>query len=68
MWLKNKMAEKDTLDAVNAEVCYNVLIDLKKRKDILGAMYYQTKLSLNRERKEKQYITVDIELPEGWEE
>ena len=39
-WLKSKMAEKDTLDAINAELCYNVIIDLKKRKEAIGAMYH----------------------------
>ena len=38
-WLKSKMAEKDTLDAVNAEVCYNVIIDLQKKKKVIGALY-----------------------------
>lgn len=46
-WLKSKMAERDTLDAINAEVCYNVLIDLKKRKDIIGAKYHQTVVQRN---------------------
>ena len=78
MWLKNKMAEKDTLDAVNAEVCYNVLIDLKKQKDILGAIYYQTKISFNRKKdgahlyysqaNPPKYTVVDVDLPEEWKE
>ena len=43
-WLKSKMAEKDTLDAVNAEVCYNVLMDLKKRKEVIEALYHIEKV------------------------
>ena len=50
IWLKSKMADKDSLDAVNAEICYNVLMDLKKRKDILGAIYRLVKINNERER------------------
>ena len=42
-WLKSKMAEWDTLDAINAEVCYNVIMDLKERKKAIGALYHLTK-------------------------
>lgn len=44
-WLKSKMAEKDTLDAVNAEVCYNVILDLKQKKTVLGAIYHQNRVA-----------------------
>lgn len=40
-WLRSKMAEKDTLDAINAEVCYNVIMDLQRQKDRIGALYSQ---------------------------
>lgn len=43
-WLKSKMAEKDTLDAINAEICYNVILDLKQKKNQIGAIYHQTKV------------------------
>ena len=43
-WLKSKMAEKDTLDAINAEVAYNVILDLKERKQAIGALYHMTKV------------------------
>lgn len=36
-WLRSKMAEGDTLDAINAEVCLNVINDLKRQRDNLGA-------------------------------
>lgn len=51
-WLRNKMAEKDTLDAVNAELCYNVLMDLRKKKEDIGAMYHRTKVELDNAREE----------------
>ena len=41
-WLKSKMAERDTLDAINAELCYNVIMDLKNKKKAIGALYHQT--------------------------
>lgn len=42
-WLRSKMAEKDTLDAINAEVCLNVIMDLERRRKAIGAMYHETK-------------------------
>ena len=45
IWLKSKMAEGDTLDAINAEVCYNVICDLRKKRKELGALYHQAKLN-----------------------
>lgn len=41
-WLRSKMAEGDTLDAINAEVCYNVICDLKEKRKVIGALYHQT--------------------------
>ena len=40
-WLKSKMAEKDTLDAINAEVCFNVICDLQEKRKVIGALYHQ---------------------------
>ena len=45
LWLKNKMAEKDTLDAVNAELTYNVIMDLQKRRKAIGALYHRDRMS-----------------------
>ena len=44
-WLRSKMAEKDTLDAINAEVCYNVIQDLKDKRQVIGALYHQTHMA-----------------------
>lgn len=41
-WLKSKMAEKDTLDSVNAEVTYNVLMDIQNKRKVIGALYHQS--------------------------
>lgn len=51
-WLRSKMAEKDTLDAINAEVTYNVLMDIQKRRKMIGALYHQTSVS-NKQAQEK---------------
>ena len=51
-WLKSKMAEKDTLDAVNAEVTYNVLMDIQSKRKVIGALYHQTHTA-NRKAQEK---------------
>ena len=44
-WLQSKMAERDTLDAINAELTYNVLIDLQKKRKVIGALYHQSYIS-----------------------
>ena len=52
-WLKSKMAEKDTLDAVNAEVCYNVMMDIQSKRKTIGALYHLT-YTENKRLKEKE--------------
>lgn len=59
-WLRNKMAEKDTLDAINAELCYNVLIDLRNKKERIGAIYHQTKVDLDNTREELYTTAVRV--------
>ena len=54
-WLRSKMAEKDTLDAINAEVCYNVIMDLRRQKESLGAIYQRLKETTERERAKYDY-------------
>lgn len=79
-WLRNKIAEKDTMDAVNAELCLNVMMDLKKRKEAIGAIYHQTKVAKERKEEELERLEYEreyerdytarrmIELPEEWAE
>ncbi len=55
-WLRSKMAERDTLDAVNAEIAYNVILDLKKKKSAIGARYHQAHEELNRQREENERL------------
>lgn len=38
-WLKNKATDKNTLDGVNAELCINVIMDLQRQYDRLGAKF-----------------------------
>lgn len=38
-WLRNKAAERNTLDGVNAELCINVIMDLQRQYDQLGARF-----------------------------
>lgn len=38
-WLKSKSHDKNTLDAVNAELCINVIMDLQRQYDRLGAQF-----------------------------
>lgn len=59
-WLRNKMAEKDTLDAINAELCYNVLIDLQNKKENIGALYHRTKVDLDNAREELYATAVRV--------
>ena len=55
-WLKSKMAERDTLDAINAEVCYNVIMDLKDKRKVIGALYHQAYTELKHERNKKEEL------------
>ena len=81
-WLRSKMAEKDTLDAINAEVCYNVIIDLQKKRKAIGALYYQASIgrkrqaydnelmnSINRKYEDEAngFQRVGINIPEEWQ-
>lgn len=56
VWLKSKMAERDTLDAINAEVCYNVIMDLKDKRKVIGALYHQAYTKLKHERNKKEEL------------
>ena len=40
IWLRSKMAEKDTLDAINAELVYNVLQDIQSKRKVIGSLYH----------------------------
>lgn len=55
-WLNSKMAEKDTLDAVNAELTYNVIMDLQKKRKVIGALYHQAHVSGKAARQELKDI------------
>lgn len=41
LWLKSKMEDRDTLDAINAELCYNIIMDLQAKRKVIGALYHQ---------------------------
>ena len=58
-WLQSKMAEKDTLDAINAEVCYNVIIDLKDKRKVIGALYHDAYTAKKRAQEKLQEIERD---------
>ena len=53
-WLKNKIAEKDTLDSVNAELCLNVITDLKAKLDRLGVQFHQVRCQLDAQRMKEE--------------
>ena len=38
-WLRSKATERNTLDGVNAELCINVIMDLQRQYDQLGAKF-----------------------------
>ena len=55
-WLRSKMAEKDTLDAVNAEVTYNVLMDIQNKRKVIGALYHQAHSANKETRRKLQHL------------
>ena len=50
-WLQNKIAEKDTLDSINAELCLNVIESLKTKLDRLGVQFHQVRSQLERTKR-----------------
>ena len=62
-WLKSKMAEKDTLDAINAEVCYNVICDLQEKRKVIGALYHQSNEA--RKRAKERLDEMEYEAASG---
>lgn len=38
-WLRSKSHDRDTLDGINAELCINVIMDLQRQYDRLGAQF-----------------------------
>ena len=59
-WLRSKMAERDTLDAINAEVCFNVLMDMKRQKEQIGALYNGARMKLE-EQSTRGYFMSGVE-------
>ena len=58
-WLKSKMAEANTLDAINAEVCYNVILDLQEKRRVIGALYHQTNTAKKRAQEKLDEMELD---------
>ena len=62
-WLRNKAAEKNTLDGINAELCINVIYDLQRQYDRLAIQFVSLKSSkrtANSNEKEEQLHFSDI--------
>lgn len=47
-WLRSKANDRETLDGINAELCINVIMDLKRQYDRLGIQFG----SLSRSKKD----------------
>lgn len=47
-WLKSKSNEENHLDRINAELCINVIMDLQRQYDRLGAQFNNLKNSRNK--------------------
>ena len=43
-WLQSKAADKDSLDGINAELCLNVIYDLKRQNEKKGYMIHQMRM------------------------
>lgn len=49
-WLRSKANDRETLDGINAELCINVIMDLKRQYDRLGIQFG----SLSRSKKDQK--------------
>lgn len=45
IWLRSKAHDENTLDSINAELCINVIMDLQRQYDRLGAQFSNLKNS-----------------------
>ena len=46
-WLNSKAADENTLDGINAELCLNVISELRERYNKLGAQYNLLQKKIN---------------------
>jgi len=48
-WLRSKMSDYDSLDGINAEVCLNVIYDLKRQNEDKGRIIHVLKEKISRD-------------------
>ena len=49
-WLKSKAKSENTLDSINAELCLNVIYDLQRQYDRLGAQFGNLSSHIKKEK------------------
>ena len=54
-WLRSKAKDPNHLDAINAELCINVIMDLQRQYDRLGAQF--NNIRNNRLNKDERQIS-----------
>lgn len=53
-WLNSMAADKNSLDGVNAELCINVILDLRKKLEKLGAQFNAMKQTCYQMKRPKE--------------
>ena len=53
-WLNSMAADKNSLDGINAELCINVILDLRKKLEKLGAQFNAMKQTYSQMKRPKE--------------
>jgi len=61
-WLNSKIAEKDTLDAINADTCLTVLNDLIKENKRIGALLHSCMHELHKKKAPDDISSVQLSI------
>ena len=66
-WLRSMAMDRNSMNGINAEICLNVIADLKRQneeKGFLIAKYKGKRLERETEA-EKKYMQITMDLPKG---
>ena len=58
IWLRSKMEDEDMFESINAEICYNVICDLRKKRREMGVLYGKAKEALQKYKTEDPEIDI----------
>lgn len=66
-WLNSMAADKNSLDGINAELCINVIADLRKKLEKLGAQFNAMKQAYSQMKRPKEDFWDSLSEADLWE-